>query len=87
MNILFSGIIIAIICSVPLFAFGQDPVAEPRGNLHNREAIELTMTERELVLSEMRIFLESTQKIVIGIAGENMEMAAESARELVLLHK
>ena len=45
------------------------------------KAIELTKAEREFVLSEMRVFLESTQKIVVGITDDNMELVAESARE------
>ena len=81
LKILFSGILLAMMFSVPLFAYGQDPVAETHASLSGRAAIRLTSTEREFVLSEMRVFLESTQKIVKGIAGGNMELVAESARK------
>jgi len=47
----------------------------------NRVAIQLTNGERELVLSEMRIFLLSIQQITSGISNDDMALAADSARK------
>ena len=46
-----------------------------------RVAIQLSKDERALVLSEMRIFLQSVQKITMGISKDDMELVASSARE------
>ncbi len=46
----------------------------------NRVAIQLTKGERDLVLSEMRVFLQSVQQITSGISKEDMELVASSAR-------
>lgn len=46
----------------------------------NRVAIQLTKSERDLVLSEMRVFLQSVQQITGGISKEDMELVASSAR-------
>lgn len=45
-----------------------------------RTAILLGPGERDLVLSEMRVFLESTQQILAGIAENDLEHAAGHAR-------
>lgn len=50
------------------------------GDPRSRATIQLTPVEREFVLSEMRVFLESTQKIVNGITAGDMELVAEGAR-------
>ncbi len=47
-----------------------------------RMAIQLTAGERDLVLGEMRAFLESVQLITQGIAENNMSLVAESARKV-----
>jgi hypothetical protein len=47
----------------------------------NRTAIHLTISERELVLSEMRVFLESIQQITNGIVNDNMSAVATAARK------
>ncbi len=44
-----------------------------------RTAIQLTINERDLVLSEMRIFLQSVQQITTGIANDDMKLVANSA--------
>ena len=44
-----------------------------------RTAIQLNVGERDLVLSEMRIFLESVQQITSGISNDDMEMVTKSA--------
>lgn len=45
-----------------------------------RAAILLEPGERDLVLSEMRVFLESTQQILAGIAEDDLANAARHAR-------
>jgi len=44
-----------------------------------RLAIQLDANERQLVLSEMRAFLESVQQITRGISENDMKLVAESA--------
>jgi len=45
-----------------------------------RIAIHINGGERDLVLGEMRMFLESVQKITIGVNEGDMKLVAESAR-------
>lgn len=47
-----------------------------------RIAIHLNSGERDLVLGEMRMFLESVQQITAGINANNMKQVAESARKM-----
>ncbi len=47
----------------------------------NRVAIQLTKSERDLVLTEMRIFLQSVQQITNGISNDELTLAADSARQ------
>jgi len=49
-----------------------------------RLAIQLTDNERQLVLSEMRAFLESVQQITQGISEADMPLVAVSARNVGL---
>ena len=44
-----------------------------------RVAIQLTSSERDLVLSEMRIFLQSVQQITSGISSDDMVLVTDSA--------
>ena len=46
-----------------------------------RTAILLAQDERDLVLSEMRIFLTSVQQIINGISKDDMDIVASSARK------
>ena len=46
-----------------------------------RMAIHLTSGERDLVLTEMRAFLESIQQVTKGIAADDMNLVAEAARK------
>lgn len=46
-----------------------------------RTAILLDKSERDLVLSEMRVFLESLQQITSGISNDDMQLVATSARK------
>ena len=45
-----------------------------------RQAIQLTDSERNLVLTEMRTFLSSAQAITQALSTENMEQAVKAAR-------
>ena len=47
----------------------------------NRVAIQLSKSERGLVLSEMRVFLQSVQQITGGIATNDLALVAASARK------
>jgi len=47
-----------------------------------RLAVQLTESERDLVLEEMRTFLESVQQITQGIADKDFVIAAEAARKV-----
>jgi len=47
-----------------------------------RTAIHLSVDERDLVLEEMRAFLESVQQITKGISDNNMELVAEYAKKV-----
>jgi len=46
-----------------------------------RMAVHLTSGERDLVLTEMRAFLESIQQVTKGITADDMKLVAESARK------
>ena len=46
-----------------------------------RAAIVLEKDERDLVLSEMRVFLESVQQVTSGITEDDMLLVASSARQ------
>jgi len=50
-------------------------------NTDGRMALHMNSGERELVLSEMRAFLTSVQKISKGISENDMKMVAEYARK------
>lgn len=62
-------------------ASGQESVTDKHSDPGGQTPIQLTLAEREFVLNEMRIFLESTKNIVNGIASGNMGLVAESARK------
>ena len=46
-----------------------------------RVVIQLTATERDLVLTEMRAFLASVQQITQGIANNDMKLVATAAKK------
>ncbi len=46
-----------------------------------RIAIQLNKNERDLVLSEMRVFLQSVQQITNGVTKDDMEQVTKSARK------
>ena len=76
-----TGISLAFVLSGHSLASGQDAVAEMHSAPSGRTPIQLTLTEREFVLTEMGLFLQSVQKIVNGIASGNMALVAEYARK------
>ena len=47
----------------------------------SRTTILLTQKERDLVLFEMRVFLQSVQQITSGISADDMDLVASSARK------
>ena len=47
----------------------------------SRTTILLTQEERDLVLFEMRVFLQSVQQITSGISTDDMDLVASSARK------
>ena len=81
MNKKCSGIIVLLLLviagGVYKFIFQGSTSASADGRI----AIVLDAGERDLVLAEMRQFLESVQKITTGIAGNDMELVAEYARK------
>ena len=50
-------------------------------SVDGRITVGLNADERNLVLTEMRQFLESVQKITNGITGDDMELVSEYARK------
>jgi hypothetical protein len=51
------------------------------GSADGRTAIQLEGNERDLVLSEMRVFLESVQQITSGLSKDDMTRVANAARQ------
>lgn len=45
-----------------------------------RSAIQLSPGEKDMVLAEMRLFLEAVQSITVGLSNGDMEKVTESAR-------
>lgn len=50
-----------------------------------RTAIYLEPSERDIVLAEMRTFLQSVQQITSGLSGDGMQQVAEAARQVGML--
>jgi len=74
-----SVVVLLVITAVVTYKFVlQGSVAE---STDARTAILLEKNERDLVLSEMRIFLESIQQIASGISDNDMKQVAEAARQ------
>ncbi len=74
----FRTVIITLMLSPGAFA------AEPAqtGNAHDaRQAIVLDSEERAVVLTEMRIFLQSVQQVTEGISNDDMDRVAIAARQ------
>ena len=60
------------------FILSGDAVKSSDGRL----AVQLTVDERDLVLGEMRTFLESVQQITQGVARNDFTAAGEAARKV-----
>ena len=74
-----SVVVLALISTGIAYKFIiQGKVAE---STDGRTAILLEKNERDLVLSEMRVFLGSIQQITSGIADDDMKLVAEYARK------
>ena len=74
-----SVVVLLVITAVVTYKFVlQGSVAE---STDARTAILLEKNERDLVLSEMRIFLESIQQITRGISERDMKQVADAARQ------
>lgn len=46
-----------------------------------RELIKLSASEKDIVLTEMRLFLTSTQQVIKGISEDDMELVASQAKK------
>ena len=55
--------------------------AEVKNEPEARTAIMLNKSERDLVLLEMRIFLQSVQQIISGVTEDDMEQIVKAARK------
>ena len=74
-----SVVVLLVVTAVITYKFIlQGSVAE---STEGRTAILLERNERDLVLSEMHIFLESIQQIASGISDNDMKQVAEAARQ------
>jgi len=60
------------------FILSGDAIKSEDGRL----AVQLTSNERNLVLGEMRTFLDSVQKITQGVAKNDFSVASEAARKV-----
>jgi len=82
MNKIYNGIIIllllVIIGGIYKFIFQGSEAPNPDG----RSSVQLNINERDLVLTEMRAFLSSVQKITQGISENDMQVVSEYARQV-----
>ena len=77
----FSWILVAILgLSTGLMAYKFILSGNTEKSADGRVAIQLTPEERDLVLSEMRTFLDSVQQITQGVANNDFDAAAKAAR-------
>ena len=81
MNKKCSGIIVLLLLVIAGGVYKFIFQGSVSGHTDGRIAVHLDAGERDLVLAEMRGFLESVQKISMGIAGNDMELVAEYARK------
>jgi hypothetical protein len=73
---------VAILVAVMTYKFIFQGAVEQSAD--GRQAIRLDDNERQLVLSEMRAFLESVQQITTGISENDMKLVVASARNVGL---
>ena len=81
MNKKCSGIIVLLLLVIAGGVYKFIFQGSVSGHTDGRIAVHLDAGERDLVLAEMRGFLESVQKISMGISGNDMELVAEYARK------
>ena len=74
----FTAVLLIIILGMGYKFIIQGKVAKIEDN---RVAIQLTQSERDLVLLEMRVFLQSVQQITNGIVNDNMSTVVTAARK------
>jgi len=73
------GLLVILLAGVLFKFIVQGSVTE---SSDNRLSLQLTENERNIVLSEMRQFLSSVQKITLGISNKDMKSISESARQV-----
>jgi len=78
----YNGIIIILllIIATGIYKFILQGSTSP--SIDGRSSIQLNADERDIVLTEMRAFLSSVQKITQGIAEDDMQLVAEYARQV-----
>lgn len=78
----YNGIIVLllliIIGGIYKFIFQGSVLPNPDG----RSSVQLNIDERDFVLTEMRAFLSSVQKITQGISENDMQIVSEYARQV-----
>jgi hypothetical protein len=77
-----SGLVLATLLATVSTAQAEAPVTSPDPD--SRTVIYMDDAGRDLVLAEMRMFLEGVQQITAGLAGENLDAAIAAARGLGL---
>lgn len=70
--------VLGLLCAGIVYKFAIQGRVAP--GTDGRTAILLEPAERDVVLSEMRVFLESVQQITAGIAGDDLATIAPAAR-------
>mgnify|MGYP006909106441 CR=1 FL=1 len=74
-----SVVVLLIALSGMTYKFVFQGVAEKAAD--GRQSILMNEDERDLVLSEMRLMLESVQLVTSGLTANNMELVAVAARK------
>lgn len=78
-----SWILVAILgISTSLMAYKFILSGSAEKSVDGRIAINLTVNERDMVLEEMRTFLDSVQQITQGVASKDFDAAAKAARKV-----
>lgn len=73
-------ILLLVAAGVAVYKFGVVGSVQPAAD--SRMALQLTSAERNLVLTEMRDFLVSVQRILAAVPKEQMQEVAEAARKV-----
>ncbi len=75
------SIVLVLVLVVTAIAYKFIIQGEVVARVDDRIAIQLDKDERHLVLSEMRIFLQSVQQITGGVAKDDMALVTSAARQ------